>query len=48
MAKHTVAMICRLCGENIHPLDAHMGRINDTLDVFHIDCWNKYWKEKKP
>lgn len=34
-------MICALCHKKLHPLDAHMGRINSELIVAHIDCWNK-------
>lgn len=36
-------MLCGLCKNEVHPLDAHMGRINGKLDVFHIDCWNDHF-----
>jgi len=35
-------IMCDLCGREVHPLDAHMGRINDKLGTAHIDCWNEY------
>lgn len=35
-------MECGLCKTEVHPLDAHMGRLNGQLMVFHIDCWNKH------
>lgn len=38
-------MICGICGEEVHPLDAHMGYINGILDVYHIDCRNRHYKE---
>jgi hypothetical protein len=37
-------MICRICRKEVHPLDAHMGRIYGELDVCHIDCWNEHIK----
>lgn len=39
-------MLCGICEKEVHPLDAHMGRINDKLDVFHIDCWNEFYKDE--
>ena len=39
-------MSCGLCNQEVHPLDAHMGRISGKLDVFHIDCWNEFYKEE--
>ena len=39
-------MFCGLCQKEVHPLDAHMGRISVLLDVFHIDCWNEYYKDE--
>ena len=39
-------MKCGICKETVHPLDAHMGRINGQLDVFHIDCWNRHLTEQ--
>lgn len=38
---HINYMICDLCNEKLHPLDAHMGKINGKLITAHIDCWNK-------
>ncbi|KLU61856.1 hypothetical protein CEB3_c17740 [Peptococcaceae bacterium CEB3] len=35
-------MECGLCKKVVQPLDAHMGRLNGKLQVFHIECWNKY------
>lgn len=42
------SMLCGLCEKKVHPLDAHMGRINGKLDVFHIDCWNEFYKDEIP
>ena len=39
-------MHCGLCKRLVHPLDAHMGRINGVLDVFHIECWNEFYKDE--
>jgi hypothetical protein len=39
-------MFCGLCEKEVHPLDAHMGRIRVLLEVFHIDCWNEFHKEE--
>ena len=39
-------MLCGLCKNEVHPLDAHMGRISDKLDTFHIECWNEYYKNE--
>lgn len=38
-------MICDLCGKNLHPLDAHFGKLEDKLTTAHIDCWNKRCEE---
>lgn len=35
-------MKCGICGTEVHPLNAHMDRIDGKLDVYHIDCWNAY------
>lgn len=40
-------MICALCHKKLHPLDAHMIRINGKLDVAHIDCCNEIIKNKE-
>lgn len=34
-------MVCDICKEIVHPLDAHMGEIEGQLITAHIDCWNK-------
>lgn len=34
-------MACDICKEIVHPLDAHMGKIEGNLITAHIDCWNK-------
>lgn len=39
-------MKCMVCGKEVEPLDAHMGRINGELGVCHINCWNKHLKIK--
>jgi len=39
-------MFCGLRQKEVHPLDARMGRISVLLDVFHIDCWNEYYKDE--
>lgn len=39
-------MICGLCNKELHPLDAHFGRINGLLDAFHIDCWNEHFAKE--
>lgn len=33
-------MKCDLCGKELQPLDAHMGKIKGKLITAHIDCWN--------
>lgn len=38
-------MVCDLCGEELHPLDAHMGRMEGELITAHIECWNAKMKE---
>lgn len=40
-------MICDICNEKLHPLDAHFGRLNGKLTTAHIDCWNKAIEENK-
>ena len=40
-------MLCGLCKKEVHPLDAHTGRINGKLDVSHIGCWNEYHKRQQ-
>jgi RNase P subunit RPR2 len=40
-------MICDLCHKKLHPLDAHMIRINGKLDVAHIDCCNEVKRNKE-
>lgn len=40
-------MKCLLCAKEVEPLDAHMGRINGSLGVCHIDCWNKHLHLKR-
>jgi len=34
-------MVCELCNEKLHPLDAHFGGLKGKLTTAHIDCWNK-------
>ncbi len=36
-----------MCHKKVNPLDAHMGRVDGKLDVYHIDCWNTYLHLKK-
>ena len=38
-------MVCDLCNEKLHPLDAHTGKINGKFITSHIDCWNKELEE---
>jgi hypothetical protein len=40
-------MKCGLCNKKVEPLDAHMGKIDGKLDVYHIDCWNKHLHLKR-
>lgn len=42
----TVMMECPLCKKELHPLDAHFGRIDGLLDAYHIDCWNNYYAKE--
>jgi len=44
--RNIAKMFCGLCKKEVYPLDSHMGRINGKLDVFHIDCWNEYYKDE--
>jgi len=39
--KKLKVMHCDICGLEVEPLDAHMGRINGKLLATHIGCWNK-------
>jgi len=32
--------ICDLCHKKLHPLDAHVGKLNNKLIAAHIDCFN--------
>ena len=34
-------MLCDLCNKELHPLDAHMGRLGVELITTHIVCWNR-------
>jgi hypothetical protein len=34
-------MVCEICVQAVHPLDAHFGRLKGELITAHIDCWNK-------
>jgi hypothetical protein len=34
-------MQCDICNKKLHPLDAHMGRLNGKLITAHIECWNE-------
>lgn len=38
-------MECDICHKELHPLDAHMGKLKDKLIAAHIDCWNKAIEE---
>lgn len=40
-------MVCDICNGKLHPLDAHMGKIDGKLITAHIDCWNEYIEDKK-
>lgn len=39
-------MTCDLCNKYLHPLDAHMGYIDNKLSTTHIDCWNEHFKKE--